>query len=66
MPALAGAPRCIPDWAMNVRGRLVCILAAVAALNLVAGAGVLSLGGFGVAGLGVGLIAYLLGVRHAF
>jgi len=49
-----------------VRGRLVWILAAVAALNLVAGGGVLSLGGFGVAGLGVGMIAYLLGVRHAF
>lgn len=51
---------------MHVRGRLVWILAAVAALNLVAGGGVLSLGGFGVAGLGVGMIAYLLGVRHAF
>jgi len=51
---------------MNLRTRLLWILAAVAALNLVAGAGVLSLGGFGVAGVGVGMIAYLLGVRHAF
>ncbi|MGO9804212.1 MAG: HoxN/HupN/NixA family nickel/cobalt transporter [Steroidobacteraceae bacterium] len=51
---------------MNVRGRLVCILAAVAVLNLAAAGGVLSLGGFGIAGLGVGMIAYLLGVRHAF
>ncbi len=29
-------------------------------------AGALWLGGFGAAGLGVGLVAYLLGVRHAF
>jgi len=51
---------------MSIRGRLVWILAAVAALNLVAGGGALSLGGFGVAGIGVGMVAYLLGVRHAF
>jgi nickel/cobalt transporter (NiCoT) family protein len=51
---------------MHVRSRLVWILAAVAALNLLAGGGVVSLGGFGVTGLGVGMIAYLLGVRHAF
>jgi nickel/cobalt transporter (NiCoT) family protein len=51
---------------VRVRGRLVWVIAAVAALNLVAGGGVWSLGGFGVAGLGVGLITYLLGVRHAF
>jgi nickel/cobalt transporter (NiCoT) family protein len=51
---------------VQVRGRLVWILATVAALNLVAGGGFLSLGGFGVAGLGVGMVAYLLGVRHAF
>jgi nickel/cobalt transporter (NiCoT) family protein len=51
---------------VRARGRLVWVLVAVAVLNLVAGGGVLSLGGLDVAGLGVGMIAYLLGVRHAF
>ena len=49
-----------------MRARLVWVVAAVALLNLLAGGGALALGGFGVAGLGVGMIAYLLGVRHAF
>jgi len=49
-----------------VRGRLVWVIAALALLNLLAAGGALSLGGFGAAGLGVGMIAYLLGVRHAF
>jgi nickel/cobalt transporter (NiCoT) family protein len=49
-----------------VRGRLLWVIVTVALLNLVAGGGAFWLGGFGAAGLGIGMIAYLLGVRHAF
>ncbi len=49
-----------------MRGRLLWVIAAVALLNLLAGGGALALGAFGVTGLGVGMIAYFLGVRHAF
>ncbi len=49
-----------------MRGRLPWVVGAVALLNLLAVGGALSLGGFGVAGSGAGMIAYLLGVRHAF
>ncbi|MDE2148943.1 MAG: HoxN/HupN/NixA family nickel/cobalt transporter [Gammaproteobacteria bacterium] len=52
------------------RGRLIAVGAVVLSLNLLAGGGAICgtvwAGGFGAAGLGVGMIAYLLGVRHAF
>lgn len=50
----------------GLRARVLAVLAVVVLLNLLAGGGALWLGGFGAAGLGVGLIAYLLGARHAF
>jgi high-affinity nickel-transport protein len=49
-----------------LRGRLLAVIAAVALLNLLAGGGALWLDGFGTASLGIGMVAYLLGVRHAF
>jgi high-affinity nickel-transport protein len=49
-----------------VRGGLLWVIVTVALLNLVAVGGASWLGGFGVTGLGIGMIAYLLGVRHAF
>lgn len=50
----------------TLRGRMLAVLAVVVLLNLLAGGGALWLGDFGAAGLGVGVIAYLLGARHAF
>jgi high-affinity nickel-transport protein len=54
-----------------LRRRLLTVVVAVALLNLLAGALLAGGsawwgGGSGVAGLSVGMIAYLLGVRHAF
>ena len=49
----------------SLRRRLTLVIAFALLINLVAG-GALLLGGLGAAGLGVGAIAYLLGVRHAF
>lgn len=51
---------------LSLRQRVLAVVAVVLLLNLLAGAGSVWLGGFGAAGLGVGLVAYLLGVRHAF
>lgn len=50
----------------SLRERVIAVIAVVVLLNLFAGGGVFWFGGFGVAGMGVGAIAYLLGVRHAF
>ncbi len=50
----------------SLRERVGLVIAGVALLNLLAGAGVLWFGGFGATQVGVGMIAYLLGVRHAF
>jgi high-affinity nickel-transport protein len=50
----------------SLRERVLTVMAALLLLNLLAGGGALWLGGFGAVGLSVGMIAYLLGVRHAF
>ena len=52
--------------ARSLRARLIAVIAAVAILNALAVGGDQWLRGLTVAGLGVGLLAYLLGVRHAF
>lgn len=51
---------------LSLRRRVIMVIASVVLLNLLAAGGALWLGGFGAAGLGIGLVAYLLGVRHAF
>ena len=51
---------------LSLRQRVSIVITSVLLLNLLAAGGALWLGGFGVAGFGVGVIAYMLGVRHAF
>lgn len=50
----------------SMHARLAAVLAAVVLLNVLAVGGDRWFGGLTIAGLGVGLMAYLLGVRHAF
>ncbi|MGA9334368.1 MAG: HoxN/HupN/NixA family nickel/cobalt transporter [Rudaea sp.] len=51
---------------LSLRQRVLAAVVVVLLLNLLAGVGTLWLGGFGTAGLGAGMVAYFLGVRHAF
>lgn len=47
-------------------GRVLAVIAVVVLINSIAVGGAMWLGSFGATGLGIGMIAYLLGVRHAF
>jgi high-affinity nickel-transport protein len=51
---------------LPLRRRALAVVATALLLNGVAVGATLWLGGFGAAGLGIGAVAYLLGVRHAF